>query len=88
MPRYHDSGKPRGYAIVDFATSAQAQKALELHGMVLQNRYLDVALSSSREGPGAAPGTPGELRRAGVRPTCTDGGNHRSFGCGGGCLQL
>jgi len=74
MPRYHDSGKPRGYAIIDFATPAQAQKALELHGTVLQNRYLDVALSSSREGPGAAPGTPGEPGPAGVRPACADAG--------------
>jgi len=45
MPRYHDSGKPRGYAHVDFSTPEEAQKALKLNGEELKNRYLDIALS-------------------------------------------
>ncbi|KAI9987861.1 hypothetical protein PInf_024116 [Phytophthora infestans] len=42
MPRYQDSGKPRGYAHVVFDDEAALEKALELDGQYLFNRYLSI----------------------------------------------
>ncbi|KAE9002513.1 hypothetical protein PR001_g18232 [Phytophthora rubi] len=42
MPRYQDSGKPRGYAHVVFDDEATLSKALKLDGQYLFNRYLSV----------------------------------------------
>ncbi|RLN58508.1 hypothetical protein BBJ28_00006910 [Nothophytophthora sp. Chile5] len=42
MPRYQDSGKPRGYAHVVFEDEAALQKALKLDGKYLFSRYLSV----------------------------------------------
>ncbi|KAK1945904.1 Squamous cell carcinoma antigen recognized by T-cells 3 [Phytophthora citrophthora] len=42
MPRYQDSGKPRGYAHVVFDDEAALKKALKLDGEYLFNRYLSI----------------------------------------------
>ncbi|GMF18414.1 unnamed protein product [Phytophthora lilii] len=42
MPRYQDSGKPRGYAHVVFDDEAALKKALKLDGKYLFNRYLSI----------------------------------------------
>ncbi|KAG6623468.1 31 kda chloroplastic [Phytophthora cinnamomi] len=42
MPRYQDSGKPRGYAHVVFDDEAALNKALKLDGQYLFNRYLSI----------------------------------------------
>ena len=45
MPRWHDSGKPRGYAHVVFADRAHAAAAIkDLDGQRLMGRYLKVVL--------------------------------------------
>lgn len=42
MPRYQDSGKPRGYCHVEFALSASVPKAVALSGSKLRGRYLKI----------------------------------------------
>ncbi|KAG7390193.1 hypothetical protein PHYPSEUDO_008647 [Phytophthora pseudosyringae] len=42
MPRYQDSGKPRGYAHVVFDDETALKKALELDGKYLFSRYLSI----------------------------------------------
>ena len=57
MPRYHDSGKLRGYALLDFSTPAQAAAACKRSGVMLQGRYLDVTVSTGRDAGRAPPRT-------------------------------
>ncbi|KAF4320403.1 hypothetical protein BBO99_00005764 [Phytophthora kernoviae] len=42
MPRYQDSGRPRGYAHVVFDDEKALNKALQLDGKYLFNRYLSI----------------------------------------------
>ncbi|OQR81108.1 hypothetical protein ACHHYP_16746 [Achlya hypogyna] len=42
LPRYQDSGKPRGYAHIVFETDKAAKKALSLDGKYMMKRYLSV----------------------------------------------
>ena len=42
LPRYQDSGKPRGYAHVVFDNEAALSKALQLDGKYLFGRYLSI----------------------------------------------
>jgi nucleolin len=42
MPRYQDSGKPRGYAHVVFESDSSVAKALQLNGKYLMGRYLSI----------------------------------------------
>ncbi|OQR94555.1 hypothetical protein THRCLA_08155 [Thraustotheca clavata] len=42
LPRYQDSGKPRGYAHIVFDTDKAAKKALSLDGQYMMKRYLSV----------------------------------------------
>ncbi|CAI5737182.1 unnamed protein product [Peronospora destructor] len=42
LPRYQDSGKPRGYAHVVFDDEAALKKALQLDGKYLFGRYLSI----------------------------------------------
>lgn len=42
MPRYQDSGKPRGYAHVVFDAASSVAKALKLDGKYMLGRYLTV----------------------------------------------
>lgn len=47
MPRYQDSGKPRGYAHVVFDSASSIPKALELDGKYLFGRYLTVRVAET-----------------------------------------
>lgn len=47
MPRYQDSGKPRGYAHVVFDNAGSIPKALELDGKYLFGRYLTVRVAET-----------------------------------------
>jgi len=47
MPRYQDSGKPRGYAHVVFEDAKAIAKALKLDGKYLFGRYLTVRLAQT-----------------------------------------
>lgn len=42
LPRWHDSSRLKGYGHVEFATEKAAEKALELDGNYLGDRYLSV----------------------------------------------
>ena len=42
MPRYQDSGRPRGYAHVDFKKEDGVVKAVALSGQYMKGRYLNV----------------------------------------------
>jgi nucleolin len=42
LARWHDSGKLKGYGHVEFTDESGAEKALELSGQYLKNRYLTV----------------------------------------------
>ncbi|EQC35661.1 hypothetical protein SDRG_06944 [Saprolegnia diclina VS20] len=42
MPRYQDSGKPRGYAHIVFDSDKAAKKALAMDGQYMMKRYLSV----------------------------------------------
>jgi nucleolin len=60
MPRWHDSGKPRGYAHVVFAEEGHVEEAVsKLDGQRFMGRYLKVALpkpvKSAAGGPSAPP---------------------------------
>ena len=50
-PRFHDSGRLRGYAHVDFATKACLSKALSKDGSYLGGRFINVA-EANAEGSG------------------------------------
>eukprot|EP00752_Nemacystus_decipiens_P002633 g2465.t1 len=45
MPRWNDSGRPRGYAHVSFASSSGARAAFGRDGQYLNDRYLSVRAS-------------------------------------------
>eukprot|EP01040_Poterioochromonas_malhamensis_P011273 gene11273-12281_t len=42
LPRWHDSGKLKGYGHVEFESEESAERALELSGQYLQDRYITV----------------------------------------------
>lgn len=42
LPRYHDSGRLRGYGHIEYKTATSAEKALELSGEYLGERYVMV----------------------------------------------
>lgn len=42
LPRWHDSGKLRGYGHVEFTTKAAADSALELSGQYIGDRFVNV----------------------------------------------
>lgn len=48
MPRWHDSGNPRGYAHIDFSTADACTKALKLDGHVIKGRYLAVKVANAK----------------------------------------
>jgi nucleolin len=65
MPRWHDSGKPRGYAHVEFESRDARDAALELDGGDLLGRYLKVSAANERVAPGAGGGGAGKARPEG-----------------------
>ncbi|KAF0693392.1 Aste57867_15645 [Aphanomyces stellatus] len=50
LPRWHDSGKPRGYGHVVFETEAAAKKALALDGKYMLKRYLTIRQAEAPRG--------------------------------------
>ncbi|ETV67132.1 hypothetical protein H257_16542 [Aphanomyces astaci] len=50
LPRYQDSGKPRGYAHVVFDSDKAVSKALELDGKYMMKRYLTVRPAETPRG--------------------------------------
>ena len=48
MPRYQDSGKPRGYAHIDFESNGAVQKAVAKDKQRMMGRYLDVKIANRR----------------------------------------
>ncbi|RHY73410.1 hypothetical protein DYB38_002526 [Aphanomyces astaci] len=50
LPRYQDSGKPRGYAHVVFDSDKAVAKALELDGKYMMKRYLTVRPAETPRG--------------------------------------
>lgn len=52
MPRWHDSGKPRGYAHVEFKDGEMAMRAVkELNGERLMGRFLKIELAKAPKAP-------------------------------------
>ena len=50
IPRWHDSGRLRGYAILEFETPEEAQEALKLNQKKLDGgRYLGVSFSKGKK---------------------------------------
>jgi RNA recognition motif-containing protein len=76
------SGQSRGFGFVEYATDAEAQRAIEaMSGAELDGRTLNVSVARPREGgrgPGGGGGG-GERRRGGG-----GGGDRRGGGGGGG----
>jgi RNA recognition motif-containing protein len=69
------TGQSRGFGFVEFASSADAQRALEaMSGAELDGRQLNVSIARPKEGGGGGGGGGG---RGG-------GGGGRDFGGGGG----
>lgn len=42
LPKWHDSGKLKGYGHVQFSSSEEAEKALELSGSYIKDRFISV----------------------------------------------
>ena len=55
MPRYQDSGRPRGYAHVDFKKAEGVNKALALSGVTMMGRYLSVQRANELRQGGGGP---------------------------------
>lgn len=68
-----ETGRPKGFAFITFATQAAAEKALELNGRDLGGRPLKVNVAMEREG-----GRGGSGGRGG------GGGGRGGYGGGGG----
>jgi RNA recognition motif-containing protein len=69
-----ETGRPKGFAFVTFATQAAAEKALELNGRDLGGRALKVNVAMERERTGGGGGRPGG----------GGGGGRGGYGGGGG----
>ena len=48
-PTYHDSGRLRGYAHIDFATAEGANKALAKDGKYLNDRFITVEIANNKQ---------------------------------------
>lgn len=48
-PTYHDSGRLRGYAHIDFLNSEGASKALAKDGKYLKDRFINVELANNKQ---------------------------------------
>lgn len=67
MPRYQDSGRPRGYAHLDFKKPEGVAKALTLNGVTMMGRYLSVQRANEpRQGPGGAGAMPATAKPPGM----------------------
>ena len=85
LPVDRETGRPRGFAFVEFADRAHAEDAIQrFNGQVFNGRPLAVSEARAREdrGPGGPPGPrPGGF---GPRPAPPYGGSPRPFDPAGG----
>jgi RNA recognition motif-containing protein len=92
LPVDRESGRPRGFAFVEFAERSQAEQAIQrFNGQVFGGRPLAVSEARAREDRGPRPGgfsgprpggaTPGG---GGFAPRSTSFGGPRAFEPGGG----
>jgi len=86
LPVDRDTGRPRGFAFVEFSERSQAEQAIQrFNGQVFNGRPLAVSEARAREdrGPGAPrfSGPPGGARPSGFtpRPPSPYGGGPRPF---------
>lgn len=49
MPRFQDSGRPMGYAHVEYTDASSVQAALALSGEYIKERYVTVSAAKARE---------------------------------------
>ena len=91
LPVDRDTGRPRGFAFVEFLERSQAAQAIQrFHGQVFNGRPLSVSEARAREdrGPGGPrPGGPPGARPGGgfaSRPAPSYGGGPRPFDSGSG----
>lgn len=67
MPRWQDSGRPRGYAHVDFKKPEGVGKALALDGVTMMGRYLTVKRAHEpKQAAGAAAAAAWQAKPPGV----------------------
>jgi RNA recognition motif-containing protein len=84
LPVDRDTGRPRGFAFVEFSERSQAEQAIQrFNGQVFNGRPLAVSEARAREdrGPGAPrfSGPPGGARPGGFTPRPPYGGGPRPF---------
>ena len=94
LPVDRETGRPRGFAFVEFLDRAQAEQAIQkFHGQVFNGRPLSVSEARAREDrgpagprPGGPPGggfgprTPSFARADGSGPAPAPAGRSRNFG--------
>jgi cold-inducible RNA-binding protein len=83
LPVDRDTGRPRGFAFVEFLERSQAEQAIQkFHGQVFNGRPLSVSEARAREdrGPGGPrPGGPPGPRPGGFTPRPPPYGSPRPF---------
>jgi len=86
MPRWQDSGRPRGYAHIEFKKGGEESvgKALALNGVSMMGRYLTVQMAQAPKGGGAAAVTPGKKPPGMFSNVGGGGGRLGGGGRGGG----
>jgi cold-inducible RNA-binding protein len=85
LPVDRETGRPRGFAFVEFQDRANAERAIQqFNGQIFNGRPLAVSEARAREdrGPGGPPG-PRPGGGFAPRPPSTFGGPPRSFDSGG-----
>ena len=50
LPKYQDSGRCRGYAIIEFDSAESQSKAIQLNRKELDGRYLEISIPLQKEG--------------------------------------
>ncbi|MGE5813004.1 MAG: RNA recognition motif domain-containing protein [Acidobacteriota bacterium] len=87
VPVDRDTGRPRGFAFIEYADSEKAQEAIErFNGVPFQGRPLSVSEARAREDRGPRPGGPAGPRPGGFggpRPGGGFGGPRPGGGFGG-----
>jgi RNA recognition motif-containing protein len=86
LPVDRETGRPRGFAFVEFAERTDAEAAIQrFNGQVFNGRPLAVSEARAREdrGPGPRVGGPGAPRPGGFGPRPSSFGPPRPFDAGG-----
>jgi cold-inducible RNA-binding protein len=90
LPVDRETGRPRGFAFVEFQDRANAERAIQqFNGQVFNGRPLAVSEARAREdrGPGGPPPGPRPGGGFGPRPPSSFGGPPRTFEPGGGAAS-